>query len=459
MDPRPDPPPRRHAYYHRQILTLVRVLIPDDVSLLEVGCGAGDLLAGLPARERLGIDIDPVAVDSARRRHGQSNGLTFEIGDAEQALPRGFQYVLLSELIGSVGDVGAVLGRARAALEPDGRLVIITHNFLWQPLLSMLESLGLKHRPPVQNWLSPGDLDNFLYLADLEVVRTGRRVLAPAWVPLLSAFCNRVLVRLPGVSRLGLIHYVVARPRASARTERSVSVVVPARNERGNIRDLVARVPAFPRGTELIVVEGHSTDGTWEEIERVAGEYRGPMRLVTARQTGLGKGDAVRAGFARATGEVLMILDADMTVAPEDLGRFYDAYVEGRGDFINGSRLVYPVERGAMRFLNTLGNKFFALAFSWLLAQRIKDTLCGTKVIGRADYERLARARAYFGDFDPFGDFDLLFGAARLNLKIVELPIRYHPRTYGTTNIQRFRHGWLLLRMCIFAARRLKFNQ
>ena len=110
-----------------------------------------------------------------------------------------------------------------------------------------------------------------------------------------------------------------------------------------------------------------------------------------------------------------------------------------------------------MRFLNMVANKFFGLAFTWLLGQSIKDTLCGTKVLFREDYESIVRHRSYFGDFDPFGDFDLLFGAAKLNARILDLPIRYQARAYGETNIQRWRHGWLLLRMTAFAALRLKF--
>jgi glycosyltransferase involved in cell wall biosynthesis len=210
------------------------------------------------------------------------------------------------------------------------------------------------------------------------------------------------------------------------------------------------------RGTELVFVEGHSTDDTYVTIEREIA-CRPDRQCQLLRQTGKGKGDAVRLGFEPARGDVLMILDADLTVAPEDLPRFLDALCSGKGEFINGVRLVYPMQKQAMRFFNLLGNKFFSLAFSWLLGQSIKDTLCGTKVVSAADYQRIAAQRAYFGDFDPFGDFDLLFGAARLNLKIVDLPIRYRERTYGTTNIQRWRHGWLLLQMVLFAARRIKF--
>jgi glycosyltransferase involved in cell wall biosynthesis len=175
------------------------------------------------------------------------------------------------------------------------------------------------------------------------------------------------------------------------------------------------------------------------------------------QQTGVGKGDAVRRGFAIASGDMLMILDADMTVPPEDLPRFYEVLRSAKGDFANGVRLVYPMEDQAMRYLNMVGNKFFSLAFSWLLGQPIKDTLCGTKVLWKVDYDLIVANRSYLGDFDPFGDFDLLFGAAKLNHKIVDLPIRYRERKYGTTNIQRWKHGWLLLRMVLFAARRIKF--
>src|SRR6185369_8119798 len=236
----------------------------------------------------------------------------------------------------------------------------------------------------------------------------------------------------------------------------TVSVVVAARNEEGNIEQVIRRTPQLGGGTELIFVEGGSRDNTYAAIEKAIADH--PDRAIKLfRQSGTGKGDAVRTGFANATGEILMILDADLTVPPEDLPRFYDAIVNGKGDFINGVRLVYPMEDQAMRLANVFGNKFFSIAFSWMLGQPIKDTLCGTKVLRRSDYELLAANRGYFGEFDPFGDFDLLFGAAKLNLKIVDLPVRYRERTYGETNIQRWKHGWLLLKMVMFAARKLKF--
>jgi glycosyltransferase involved in cell wall biosynthesis len=299
-----------------------------------------------------------------------------------------------------------------------------------------------------------------LRFADFEVVRTDAQILFPLGVPLLAPLLNRYLGHLPLVDQLSLMYGIVARPAPHRfpgyRSGRpSVSVVIPCRNEAGHIRPLVERLPDLGPNSEFLFVEGNSTDDTEAVVRQVVAENPDrPLRLL--KQQGKGKGDAVRLGFAQARGEVVAILDSDMGVAPEDLPRFVEALVRGKGEFINGSRMVYPMEGQAMRFLNMVANKLFARAFSWLLGQQLRDTLCGTKVLYREDYQRIADNRAYFGDFDPFGDFDLLFGAARLNLRIVDLAVRYRERSYGATNISRFRHGLLLLRMTFFAARRLK---
>jgi glycosyltransferase involved in cell wall biosynthesis len=323
------------------------------------------------------------------------------------------------------------------------------------PLLKLAEILHLKMPQKPLNWLNRDDLINLLELEGYEVIKTGRRFLFPIFIPILSGLINRFLAQLPIINRLCLTTYLIARlPQASK--EMSVSIIIPARNEKGNIEQAVKRLPVIGSRTEIIFIEGGSTDGTFEEIERVAGLY--PEKNISfGRQEGKGKGDAVRKGFSMATGDILMILDADLTVAPEDLPKFYSTLRADRGEFINGCRLVYPLEKDSMMTLNIFGNKFFSLMFSWLLGQRLKDTLCGTKVLTKENYERLAANRSYFGDFDPFGDFDLIFGAAKLDLKIVEIPIQYHARQYGETNISRFKHGWLLLKMVAFAMNKIKF--
>jgi hypothetical protein len=370
-------------------------------------------------------------------------------------------YVVLNGTLHYESDIQAALEALRVRMKKRARLLVVYYNAWWQPLVRLAGMLGLRAKRPEENWLDHGDIENLLSLAGFELVRRDARVLLPLYIPLLSAFVNRWLAPLPGLNWLALFSVAQARirPVAAAGEGVSASVVVPARNESGNIRNIVTRyVPMGPHD-QLIFVEGNSTDDTWEEILKVKAELEGklPFEIVTCQQEGKGKGDAVRKGFSIATREVLMILDADLTVPPEDLPKFFRALTGLGAEFVNGSRLVYPQEKQAMRFLNMLGNKFFAKAFSFTLGQRYKDTLCGTKVLWRSDYEKLAARRGYFGDFDPFGDFDLILGAARMGLKVVEIPIRYKERTYGETNIQRWRHGWLLLKMTGFAARKIKF--
>ena len=444
------------SVYHRRLAQVYASLVPRGQRVLEIGCGQGDLLAALRPSFGLGVDFSSEMVRRAARRHP---GLRFLQADVHTLdLDQQFDAIVLSDVVNDLWDVEAAFRRLARVTSPHSRIVLNFYSRLWEAPLDLARELGLAKPLLLQNWLTVDDMRNLLQLADFEITRQWDEMLLPVELPVLEPLANRYLAHIWPFRIGDLTHFVVARPspRPRAHAEPLVSVVVPARNEAGNIADIFERTPEMGAATELVFVEGHSRDDTFETIQHEIGRHP-ERRTQLLKQTGSGKGDAVRLGFAHAHGEVLMILDADLTVAPEDLPRFYDALRAGKGEFINGVRLVYPMEKQAMRFLNLLGNKFFSLAFSWLLGQPIKDTLCGTKALLKADYERIAAQRAHFGDFDPFGDFDLLFGAARLNLKIVDMPIRYRERTYGTTNIRRWEHGWLLLRMLVFAARRLKF--
>ncbi len=449
---------RSSNYYHRRLIEIYRLLIPPHQRVLELGCGEGDLLAALEPSKGVGADFAPERLARARKRHPD---LDFVLQDVHQLNLSGqFDYIILSDLVNDLWDVQRVFESISQVCGPHTRIVINTYSRLWELPLALVRKLDLANPVIAENWLTPEDLENMLYLSGFEMVRKSQEILFPMRVPGIDALCNRYLVKLSPIRLFALTNFLIARPCAQTaaipRRAPIVSVVVPARNEAGNIENIFRRVPEMGSGTELIFVEGHSTDETYAEIQRVAAKYPN-RRIKILQQTGRGKGDAVRAGFAAAEGDVLMILDADLTVAPEDLPRFYDVLRSGKGEFVNGVRLVYPMEAEAMRFFNLIGNKFFSIAFSWLLGQRIKDTLCGTKVLSRHDYELIARNRNYFGDFDPFGDFDLIFGAAKLNLKIVDVPVRYAERTYGETNIARWKHGMLLLRMVAFACTRIKF--
>lgn len=448
---------RRNIGYHKAIASLARFYVPSGARVLEIGSGNGDLLAALDPSYGFGIDISGEMVRLAATKYPH---LKFQQMPAECLNLPGeqFDYIILSDLLGYLYDIRLVFDRLRAVCHSRTRLVLHWYSRLWQPIVVLAEKLGLKYPQPLLNWTTIEDVSNLLHLAGFEVVHRREHILLPKRLSLLSAFANRYLAHLPGLRWLCLTNWIVARPLAdgSSNSVPRVSIICPCRNEAGNIEPIVRRLPQMGSYTELIFVEGHSQDDTLRQCRRVAASA--PEKNVKVfTQEGHGKADAVRLGFSRATGDILMILDADLSVSPEDLPQFYDALLSGKGEFINGSRLVYAMEPRAMRFLNLLGNKFFALLLSRLLGQPIKDTLCGTKVLWRSDYERIAAGRAYFGDFDPFGDFDLLFGAAKLNFKIVEVPVRYRERTYGRTNISRFAHGWLLLQMSARAAAKLLF--
>lgn len=448
----------RNAYFHEADLAYMRFLIPPGLKVLEVGCGAGDLLAGLSPSRGVGIDLSPAMIELARRRHPE---LELRVANAEDenalsAIEGTFDVIVLSDTIGFLDDCEEALRALLRFAAPDTRIIVSYHSRAWEPLLDAAQKLGMKMPHGEQNWLSTDDITSLMQLAGWEPIKREWRQLLPRRLLGLGPLINRWIAPLPGIRRLCLRNYVVGRPAPAGRSENlSVTVLVPCRNERGNIENAILRLPRFAPDMEVIFVEGHSQDGTYEECLRVKDAYP-DWDVKVMRQPGKGKGDAVRAGFAAARGDVLMILDADLTAPPEWMPRFYRAIANGTGEFVNGTRLVYPMEDQAMRFLNYLANRGFAWIFTYLLNQRFTDTLCGTKVLRRTDYQRIVANRGYFGDFDPFGDFDLIFGAAKLNLKIVEAPVRYADRTYGSTQISRFRHGLLLARMVIFAWRKLK---
>ena len=423
------------SYFYKSIASYLSLYVRPQDEVVEIG----------PRSDRLG-------------KHFKRYRAVSSVEDVTTISQRAGDYVLLNGTIHYERDIQEMLNRLRECLNGSARVLFVYYSMLWKPLARLASKLGLRSRTPEQNWIAHEDLENLCHLAGLEIIRRDMKVLCPIPIPFLANFLNRYVAPLPFFRLFTMLNIVIARPLKLISVGRpSVSVIVPARNEAGNVDDILTRCPMMGPEDEIIFVEGNSTDNTWPRIQRAVGGYKGSHRLVAAQQKGEGKGDAVRLGFDLATKDILMVLDADLTTPPEELPKFYNAIVENKAEFVNGSRLVYPMEKQAMRFFNILANKFFAVAFSFVLGQRFKDTLCGTKVLSRAHYTRVAATREFFGDFDPFGDFDLLFGSARLGLKIVEIPVHYRERKYGRTNIQRWRHGFILLRMLMFAARRMKF--
>ena len=444
-------------YYHSRLTQIYKLLVPPGSRVLEVGCAQGDLLASLNPALGVGVDFSKELVYRAKLHHPELS--FYQIDAHDITLDEKFDFIILSDLLNDLWDVQLFFKKLEKVVTPNTRIIMNNYSRLWEPILAIAKRLRLAKPTLYQNWLTVEDISTLLKLENFEIIHHWPEILFPLQIPVLTSFINKIIVKIWPFRIFALTNFILARPipkYSLNEKDLSVSVIIPARNEEGNIYKIMKRVPNMGCGTELVFVEGHSKDKTFEIISQAIDDYP-DRQCKLLRQTGEGKGDAVRLGFEHAEGDVLMILDADMTVPPEDLPRFFEALTTGKGDFINGVRLIYPMENQAMRFWNLVGNKFFSLVFSFLLGQPVKDTLCGTKVLKKIDYDRIAKNRTYFGAFDPFGDFDLLFGAAKLNLKIVDLPVRYRERTYGTTNIHRWKHGWLLLRMALLAARRLKF--
>lgn len=447
---------RRNKYYYQNLTKLLKFSIPEGCSIIEIGCGIGNQLNDLMPSRGVGIDISEKMIAEAKKEYPQYE---FIVMDSEEIdISEKFDFVIISDTVGYFDDVQKSFEQIRKLCDEHTRIIVTYVNFLWLPVLDLAELFRFKMPQVRNNWLNIDDIKNLLNLSGYDVIKSGRKLLMPFYIPLFSAFVNKYIANLPLINRLCLIEFIISRKITDQTQEKTVSVVIPARNEKGNIETIVQRVPQMGSNTEIIFVEGNSTDDTYDEIKRVCEKYSQSHDLKYFRQEGKGKADAVRKGFENVNGDILMILDADMTVPPEDLTKFYNAFVQKKGEYLSGTRLVYPLEKESMRTLNILGNKFFSLMLTWILNQKIKDTLCGTKVISRENYIKLKEVKNKFlGDVDPFGDFDLILGASKLNLKYAEIPIRYDARIYGETNISRFSHGWMLMRLTMFAMNKFKF--
>lgn len=453
---------KKNLSYYQDIEKTYQFFVSPNSQVLSVGSGTGDILNSVKPKQGFGIDINPKAVEVARDKFSP---LQFQVEDPESFdCNQFFDYILLPHTVSYLKKIQKVLQNLHKFHKPSTRIILTFHNPGWEVLLKL--ATLFKQRMPIDNlnWLSYEDVENLLDLENFEVISHEKRILFPRRCPVLFWLFNKLLAPLPIINNLCLTEYVVARIQPNlVEGQKNIknltcSVIIPARNEAGNIESCITRMPKLGKHTEIIFIEGHSTDNTWEEIQRVQTQYGDQWEIKICQQKGKGKGDAVRQGFAMATGDILIILDSDLTVRPEDLMYFFQAVASGRCEFANGCRLIYPVSPQAMPWLNRMANRFFAWLLSYLLNTKIKDSLCGTKGLSKENYLRIAANRFYFGDFDPFGDFDLLFGAAKLGLKIQDIPVRYVPRTYGRSNIQHLKEGIVLLKMCLYAAKKIKFR-
>ena len=446
---------KKYSYFHSLIENYFKFGILDNSTVLEIGCGTGDLLNFINPSFGVGIDISDKIISIAKNQYPN---LEFYCTDIEGLdIDYKFDYIILSGVIGEFQDIQLTFNSIKKFCNSETKLIISYYNKLWEPILNISEKFKLKTPQLRQNWLTKNDLLNLIKLSSFELIKNYNKILLPIRIPILNLFFNNFLANIPFFRSFALISFVHIKVQPTKKREDiSVSIIIPAKNEKMNIENTIKRIPDFGKDIEIIFVEGNSKDFTYEEILRVKQKYS-DKKIISLKQNGKGKGNAVEEGFDIAKGDLLIILDADLTVPPEDLPKFYEAIIEDKAGLVNGSRFVYPLEKDSMRFLNMLGNKFFTNILSYAIDQKLTDTLCGTKVILRKDYLKIKKNKFFFGDFDPFGDFNLIFGAAKLGIKILDLPIRYQEREYGTTQISRFTHGLLLIKMTIFALRKIKF--
>jgi glycosyltransferase involved in cell wall biosynthesis/SAM-dependent methyltransferase len=460
---------KRNQIYHQQVIRACKPFLNPDSRVLELGCGTGDLLNALNPHIGVGVDISKHSIEVANNHYPNFEWICADVENLPEQAPfdQPFDIIILSDLVGYLGDIQNTFERLKGLTHSGTRIIISHWNWMWKGVIGLGERLHLKHRDlkVLHNWLSPSVLDVFLRLAGYETIQTISGLLLPFSIPVVTPLIN-VFSHAPILDHVTLLRIVVGRPapKLLPAQHTSVTVVIPTRNEVGNIEAAIQRTPQMGTSTELLFIDGNSTDGTIEKIlEAIKNHPERNIRFMPQVQASestdekpnlmlkLGKGDAVRKAFDAASGEIVMILDSDLTVPPEVLPKFYEALVTNKARFINGSRLVYEQEAGAMPWLNRIGNTFFSLLFSWLLGQQITDTLCGTKALYKKDYQAIKANRSYFGDFDPFGDFDLLFGAAWLKLPIIDLPLRYMARTFGDSKVRVGLHGPLLIKMSAIA--------
>ena len=449
--------------FYSEDIRAMKEYIPKNSKVLEIGCGNGNLIAALDPSVGVGIDISKGMIVEAKNNYENKDFIEDDIENTNvlKKVNQIFDFIIISDTIGYLNDIENTFNELHKVCSADTRIIVSYYSPFWEPILNIAARLKFKMPELQKVLLSENDISTLLNSSGFETVKKQKKILFPFKFFGLGWFINRFIASLPIFSYFCLRSYVICRSmkKASLDLPKSASVIIPCRNEKGNIRNALERLPKFTQDIEIIFVEGHSKDGTWEEVKAVIADksfINKGFKMSAIQQKGIGKADAVFEAFSIATKDVLIILDGDLTVPPEDIPKFWKKISQGEAEYINGSRLVYPMENEAMRFLNYIANKSFSILFTWLLGQRYTDTLCGTKVIRKRHFDKACERNKDLGDFDPFGDFFIIFGAARLNLKMIEVPIRYRAREYGETQISRFSHGLLLVKMVIFAFFKLK---
>lgn len=447
---------QRSGYYYRNLSRIISNAIASNASVCHVGCDSPYLLKSLPQAKGTGIcmtEKQKVFCETTDPDHRYTTMAQL------QTLREKFDYIVITSL-GYFFDVQEVFHQIQILCHFRTRIIIINCNLLWEPLFYLGEKLRLRMPQSArrQNMVPTHHVINLLSLSRFQLVKWSSHILVPYFIPLVSWFFNRILASSFPFRYLSSTDIIIARPQITPPEPVTCSVIVPCKNEKGNIESLVRRIPALADETEIVLVDDRSSDGTGEEMRRCQKTW--PDKKITVIEgPGISKGEAVRMGIEGAAGRLIAIFDADLAVLPEELPKCILPLLEGTADFVNTVRFVYPQQDGAMRWLNIAGNRGFSLLFTFLIRQRVSDTLCGTKVFWKEDYRNISGLKDYWLWRDRWGDFEQLLGASKLGLKIVEVPIHYAERTYGETKMKnRFQNGLHMLKLCLGGFIRLRLQ-
>ena len=354
-----------------------------------------------------------------------------------------YQRIILTDVVENYDDVFALLNIVSNLLTIDGKLIISSINTKYLILSRTLEFLKLKDSNENTSYIHVKKIRNITSGVGLEYQKFYTKQLFPFSFFYVGNVINKIMEIISFQLNLGIKTYIIFRPAIITNSKNSKSIIIPAKNEEGNLVELVSRIPKF-ENTEIIFSYGKSKDNTLKVMKQITQSNK-LFKFKLVKQTKNGKANAVWEALNVVENDLIAILDADISVDPETLSDFFDIIEKNNADFVNGTRLIYDMEKNSMRFLNRIGNRFFQFFISKIIKEALTDSLCGTKVFKKSYLNDLYFWQNIFGKKDPFGDFDLIFAAAYSGQKIVEMPIVYRERKYGTTQIARFKDGFKLL--------------
>lgn len=356
-----------------------------------------------------------------------------------------YDCIVLSDMFEVNDDILGLLKLLKKNLNNDGTILLTSITPIWDGVLSILEMLNLKNKSKKRSYIHLNKLSAVLDTINFQITGKRTRQYFPFKLFYFGNIINNFLEIILYFFNFGIRSYFTIKEieDTAEKDVLSKTIIVPAKNEEGNLNELINRIPYLGNNVEVIISCGISNDNTLGMAKSLKSDN---FIIKVIEQTSKGKANAVWEACEQSSNDLIAILDADLSVDPEELSSFFELIETKKCDFVNGTRLIYSMEKGSMRFINNFGNRLFQYVVSKIIRLPLTDSLCGTKVFKKNLYEKIKKWQSVVKIKDPFGDFDLLFAAAYSSQKIVEYPIHYRARKYGTTQIRRFKDGFKLIK-------------